>query len=64
MKEHAAEAAEAPAVPAADLNLVEFTSTGKSIRVAPGETVHTAAAKLGLHIPRPAAWASVAPARS
>ncbi|SDI28662.1 Ferredoxin-NADP reductase [Pseudomonas benzenivorans] len=50
--EHAAEAAEAAEVPAADLNLVNFSGTGKSIRVAPGETVHAAAAKLGLHIPK------------
>ncbi|MNW09068.1 CDP-6-deoxy-L-threo-D-glycero-4-hexulose-3-dehydrase reductase [compost metagenome] len=36
----------------ADLHQVEFTSAGKSIRVAPGETVHAAAAKLGLMIPK------------
>ena len=52
VKELAAEAAEAPEVPLADLHQVEFVSTGKSIRVAPGETVHAAAAKLGLHIPK------------
>ncbi|MDF3866316.1 glycine-betaine demethylase subunit GbcB [Pseudomonas denitrificans (nom. rej.)] len=52
VKELAAEAAEAPAVPLADQNLVEFCETGKSIRVAPGETVHAAAAQLGLHIPK------------
>ncbi len=39
-------------MPLADLHQVEFTSTGKSIRVVPGETVHAAAAKLGLHIPK------------
>jgi ferredoxin len=39
-------------LPVAELNQVEFISTGKSIRVAPGETVHAAAAKLGLHIPK------------
>ncbi|MGQ7960587.1 glycine-betaine demethylase subunit GbcB [Pseudomonas sp. SP16.1] len=52
VKELAAEAAEAPELPLADLHQVEFVSTGKSIRVAPGETVHAAAAKLGLHIPK------------
>ncbi|MFC3284742.1 FAD-binding oxidoreductase [Litchfieldella rifensis] len=31
---------------------VEFTSAGKSVRIQPGETVHAAAAKLGLHIPK------------
>ena len=31
---------------------MEFTASGKSIRVAPGETVHAAAAKLGLMIPK------------
>ena len=50
--EHAEQAAEAPAPDAADLHQVAFTNTGKSIRVAPGETVHAAAAKLGLHIPK------------
>jgi ferredoxin-NADP reductase len=50
--EHAEQAADAPVLDAADLHQVEFTSTGKSIRVAPGETVHAAAAKLGLHIPK------------
>ncbi|MCY1538956.1 NADH oxidoreductase HCR [compost metagenome] len=49
---HAAEAAGAAEIPAGDMNLVEFTGTGKSIRVAPGETVHSAAAKVGLHIPK------------
>ncbi len=49
---HAEQAADAPAPDAADLNQVEFTATGKSIRVGPGETVHAAAAKLGLHIPK------------
>jgi ferredoxin-NADP reductase len=53
VREHAAEAAEAAAeIPAGAMNLVEFTGTGKSIRVAPGETVHSAAAKVGLHIPK------------
>lgn len=35
-----------------DLNLVEFIGSEKSIRVAPGETVHAAAAKVGLMIPK------------
>jgi ferredoxin-NADP reductase len=52
VKELAAEAAEADPVPAADQHQVAFTNTGKSIRVDPGETVHAAAAKLGLHIPK------------
>ncbi|MGH6960374.1 MAG: 2Fe-2S iron-sulfur cluster-binding protein, partial [Dongiaceae bacterium] len=50
--EHAEQAAGAPELDAADLHQVAFTHTGKSIRVAPGETVHAAAAKLGLHIPK------------
>ncbi|QDV98006.1 glycine-betaine demethylase subunit GbcB [Pseudomonas sp. ATCC 43928] len=51
-EEHAEQAADAPAIDAADLHQVEFTASGKSIRVAPGETVHAAAAKLGLMIPK------------
>ena len=35
-----------------DLITVEFTQTGKSIGVMPGETLHTAAANLGMHIPK------------
>ncbi|WP_263261232.1 glycine-betaine demethylase subunit GbcB [Pseudomonas sp. RIT-PI-S] len=50
--EQAEQAAEAPEVPASDLHQVEFVDTGKSIRVSPGETVHAAAAKLGLTIPK------------
>lgn len=50
--EQAEQAADAPEVDAADLHLVEFTSSGKSIRVGPGETVHAAAAKLGMMIPK------------
>jgi ferredoxin-NADP reductase len=52
VKELAEQAADAPAVPADDLNRVAFTGAGKSIQIAPGETVHAAAAKLGLHIPK------------
>ncbi|WP_313365345.1 2Fe-2S iron-sulfur cluster-binding protein, partial [Pseudomonas sp.] len=50
--EHAEQAADAPEVDASDLNLVEFIGSEKSIRVAPGETVHAAAAKVGLMIPK------------
>ncbi len=35
-----------------DLIQVEFAGSGKSVRILPTETVHTAAAKLGLHIPK------------
>ncbi|NUU66713.1 hybrid-cluster NAD(P)-dependent oxidoreductase [Enterobacteriaceae bacterium BIT-l23] len=48
--EQAAEVAEA--IPRSDLLQVFFASTGKSVQIAPGETVHAAAAKLGLHIPK------------
>ncbi|WP_168015984.1 hybrid-cluster NAD(P)-dependent oxidoreductase [Halomonas salinarum] len=44
--------AEAEEFDSADLLSVEFSSTGKSVRIQPGETVHAAAAKLGLHIPK------------
>ena len=50
--EQAEQAAEAPELDVADLNQVEFTASGKSIRVGPAETVHAAAAKLGLLIPK------------
>jgi ferredoxin-NADP reductase len=50
--EQAEQAADAPEVDVADLHLVEFTASGKSIRVGPGETVHAAAAKLGMMIPK------------
>ncbi|MGB7754989.1 MAG: hybrid-cluster NAD(P)-dependent oxidoreductase [Salinisphaera sp.] len=36
----------------AELRQVEFTSTQKSVRIQPTETVHAAAAKIGLHIPK------------
>ncbi|MFC3608544.1 glycine-betaine demethylase subunit GbcB [Stutzerimonas tarimensis] len=52
VKELAAEAADAEPVAAADQLQVSFTDTGKSIRIAPGETVHSAAVQLGLHIPK------------
>ncbi len=44
--------AEAEISETTDLRTVEFSATGKSIRVGPTETVHAAAAKLGLHIPK------------
>jgi ferredoxin-NADP reductase len=44
--------AEAGELDVSDMLSVEFSSTGKSVRIQPGETVHTAAAKLGLHIPK------------
>ncbi|WFF40100.1 hybrid-cluster NAD(P)-dependent oxidoreductase [Salinicola endophyticus] len=49
-----AEQAEAAAeeVDVADLTPVEFASSGKSIRISDNETIHAAAAKLGLHIPK------------
>ncbi|MBV1790619.1 2Fe-2S iron-sulfur cluster binding domain-containing protein [Marinobacterium sp. D7] len=48
--EIAAEVAEA--LDASDMYQVSFSKTGKSVQIAPGETVHAAAAKLGLHIPK------------
>lgn len=48
--EEAAELAEA--IPCSDLLNVEFATTGKNVKIAPGETVHAAAARLGLHIPK------------
>ncbi|WP_163557059.1 hybrid-cluster NAD(P)-dependent oxidoreductase [Halomonas sp. NO4] len=51
--EHAEQAeAEAEEVDVAEMIRVEFSTTGKSVRIQPGETVHAAAAKLGLHIPK------------
>ena len=44
--------AEMEAVDTADMLQVEFSNSGKSIRIMPEETVHAAAAKLGLHIPK------------
>ncbi|KGE77399.1 MULTISPECIES: hybrid-cluster NAD(P)-dependent oxidoreductase [Halomonas] len=44
--------AEAEELDVSDMLSVEFSSTGKSVRIQPTETVHTAAAKLGLHIPK------------
>ncbi|WP_437880265.1 glycine-betaine demethylase subunit GbcB [Pseudomonas sp. LRF_L74] len=50
VEELAAEAAEAGE--SAVQYEVEFAITGKSVRIAPGETVHVAAQKVGLHIPK------------
>ena len=44
--------AEADAINTEDLMRVEFANYGRSIQVAPGETLHNAAAKLDLHIPK------------
>ncbi|ALM54745.1 hybrid-cluster NAD(P)-dependent oxidoreductase [Halomonas huangheensis] len=35
-----------------EMHSVEFIASGKSVRIQPSETVHSAAAKLGLHIPK------------
>ncbi|MBR9885776.1 MAG: hybrid-cluster NAD(P)-dependent oxidoreductase, partial [Oceanospirillales bacterium] len=45
-------AEEAEALLPSDLFQVSFAKTGKSAQIAPGETVHAAAAKVGLHIPK------------
>jgi glycine betaine monooxygenase B len=42
----------APPADTAEQYSVEFTKTGKNATIAPGETVHEAAAKVGLHIPK------------
>ncbi|WP_420550559.1 FAD-binding oxidoreductase [Litorivicinus lipolyticus] len=43
---------DAEAVDTAEMRAVEFSSSGKSVRVAPEETIHAAASKLGIHIPK------------
>ncbi len=43
---------EADALTQADMLRVEFSSKGKSIQIAPGETLHAAASKLDLLIPK------------
>ncbi|EPC02230.1 ferredoxin [Litchfieldella anticariensis FP35 = DSM 16096] len=51
--EHAEQAeVEAGEVDVSELLSVEFSASGKSVRIQPGETVHAAASKLGLHIPK------------
>ncbi|RDL43049.1 hybrid-cluster NAD(P)-dependent oxidoreductase [Marinomonas piezotolerans] len=44
--------AEAEALTSEDLLRVDFANHGRSIQIAPTETLHTAAAKLDLHIPK------------
>ena len=43
---------EAEALDVSDMHEVAFTESGRSIRIAPGETIHAAATRLGLHIPK------------
>jgi ferredoxin-NADP reductase len=43
---------DAAAIASSDLLSVEFTSSGKCAQIVSGETVHTAAAKVGLTIPK------------
>ncbi|GEN23409.1 hybrid-cluster NAD(P)-dependent oxidoreductase [Halomonas cupida] len=43
---------EAAEVDVEEMHSVEFSASGKSVRIQPSETVHSAAAKLGLHIPK------------
>ncbi|SHE53496.1 Ferredoxin-NADP reductase [Modicisalibacter ilicicola DSM 19980] len=49
-----AEQAEAAAeeIDYAEMLSIEFAGSGKSVRILPDETIHAAAAKLGLHIPK------------
>jgi len=48
----AQQVADESAETAGELFEVSFSETGKSVRVAAGETVHAAAARVGLHIPK------------
>jgi len=43
---------EAEAISREDLLAISFDASGKSIQIAPGETLHSAASQLGLHIPK------------
>jgi ferredoxin-NADP reductase len=43
---------EADALDSADMLTIDFQKSGKSVQIHPGETVHTAASKLGLLIPK------------
>lgn len=45
-------AEEAEALLSEDMLQVEFANAGKSVRLAPGETLHAAAANLGVNIPK------------
>ena len=47
-----AQPAEAEAAPAADTPFVEFSKSGKKVQLNPGETVHAAAGRLGMYIPK------------
>lgn len=53
---------EADAMEASDLIRVDFSATGKSVKVGPDETIHAAASKLGLHIPKACGWEFAEPA--
>ncbi|WP_456269156.1 hybrid-cluster NAD(P)-dependent oxidoreductase [Kushneria sp. AK178] len=50
LAERAEEAAEN--IDESDLVNIEFATSGKSVQIQPGETVHSAAAQVGLHIPK------------
>ncbi|RAU18497.1 hybrid-cluster NAD(P)-dependent oxidoreductase [Nitrincola tibetensis] len=57
IKEDVLELAELAEQAAEDIDMaemlqVEFSGIGKSVRILPTETIHTAAAKLGVHIPK------------
>lgn len=43
---------EAESLDVSDMHEVAFSASGRSIRIAPGETIHAAATRLGLHIPK------------
>jgi ferredoxin len=43
---------EAEALDISDMHEVAFAESGRSIKIAPGETIHAAATRLGLHIPK------------
>ena len=45
-------AEEAEALTQSDMLRVEFANNGKSVQLAPGETLHAAASKLDIHIPK------------
>lgn len=42
----------ADALTHSDMNEVRFLNNGKSVQIAPGETIHSAASKLDIHIPK------------
>lgn len=43
---------EAESLDVSDMHEVAFAESGRSIKIAPGETIHAAATRLGLHIPK------------